>query len=92
MSATEAARPTSYLSAARLIVAEQFGCSIMVPARTGLVESLGADEVDLLEIVWAVERVTGQRVPDHEAETIRTVGDVIACVRRLTPTAFTQEG
>jgi acyl carrier protein len=73
---------TAGLFEARRIIQDQFGCSIMISANTRLVESLGADEVDLVEIVWAIESETGVPVPDEEAETLRSVGDVIRCVRR----------
>ena len=39
-------------------------------------DDLGADSLDLVELVMALEEVYGIRVPDTHLETLRTIGDV----------------
>ena len=41
------------------------------------VDDLGADSLDIVELVMAMEDEFGFEIPDEEAETIRTVGDAI---------------
>ena len=47
-------------------------CSIM--------DELGADSLDVVEILMAIEESTGVNVPDEAAIDIKTVGDLIAYV------------
>jgi acyl carrier protein len=50
-------------------------------------EDLGADSLDLVELVMQLEEVFEITIPDDEAQKIRTVGDAIDFVvrRRLEP-------
>jgi acyl carrier protein len=41
------------------------------------IEDLGADSLDLVEIVMALEEEFGGEISDEDAETIRTVGDAV---------------
>ncbi|MBI5511028.1 MAG: acyl carrier protein [Deltaproteobacteria bacterium] len=41
------------------------------------VDDLGADSLDIVELVMAMEDEFGFEIPDEEAEGIRTVGDAI---------------
>ena len=41
------------------------------------VEDLGADSLDTVELVMALEEEFGLEVPDEEAEKLQSVGDVI---------------
>lgn len=40
-------------------------------------DDLGADSLDLVEVVMALEEEFDAQVPDEEAEKIKTVGDAI---------------
>ena len=40
-------------------------------------DDLGADSLDLVEVVMALEEEFGAQIPDEEAEKIKTVGDAI---------------
>ena len=42
-----------------------------------IVEDLGADSLDTIELVMAFEEEYGIEIPDEKAERLRTVGDVI---------------
>ncbi len=45
-------------------------------------EDLGADSLDTVELVMALEEEFGVDIPDEEAEQMRTVGDAIAYLRK----------
>jgi len=44
------------------------------------VEDLGADSLDLVELIMAMEEEFGMEIADEEAEKLRTVQDVISFV------------
>ncbi|MDR2560795.1 MAG: acyl carrier protein [Holophagales bacterium] len=44
------------------------------------IDDLGADSLDLVEIMMAIEENLGIAIPENEQEKIKTVGDVIAFV------------
>ena len=48
-----------------------------------LIEDLGADSLDVVELIMTIEEEIGINVPDYEAEKIITVGEAIALVKRL---------
>ena len=39
-------------------------------------EDLGADSLDIVELIMALEEEFGTEIPDEEAEKLQTVGDV----------------
>lgn len=49
-----------------------------------LVEDLGADRLDLLQIVANLEREFTIRIEDHEVSALGTVADVMALIERRT--------
>ncbi len=44
------------------------------------IDDLGADSLDIVELVMALEEEFGISIPDEEAENIKTVGDAIAFI------------
>lgn len=48
-----------------------------VVPEASLIDDLGADSLDLVELVMAMEEEFGVDIPDAEAENIRTVQDAI---------------
>ena len=46
-------------------------------------EDLGADSLDIVELVMAIEAAFDLDIPDEEAENIRTVGDAIDFVKKM---------
>ncbi|MCC6417426.1 MAG: acyl carrier protein [Gemmataceae bacterium] len=44
---------------------------------TSFVEDIGADSLDIVQLVMALEESFGVTIPDEQAEKIRTVGDAI---------------
>ena len=60
------------------IVVEQLNVSEdQVTDDARIVEDLGADSLDQVELVMALEEEFGSDIPDEEAEKLTTVGDAI---------------
>ena len=63
------------------IVVNQLGVNEEeVTNEASFVEDLGADSLDIVELVMALEEEFGIEIPDEEAEKIRTVGEAIAFI------------
>jgi acyl carrier protein len=60
------------------IIVEQLGVNAdQVTAEAKFIEDLGADSLDTVELVMALEEEFSQEIPDEEAEKLQSVGDVI---------------
>ncbi len=60
------------------IIADQLGVEVdKVVPEAKFVEDLGADSLDVVELIMAFEEEFGIEIPDEDAEKIQTVGDVI---------------
>ena len=60
------------------IIVEQLGVNAdQVTQDAKFIEDLGADSLDTVELVMALEEEFGQEIPDEEAEKLQSVGDVI---------------
>ncbi len=57
---------------------EQLGVNAdQVTRESKMIEDLGADSLDAVELVMAVEEEFGIEVPDDQAEKLVAVGDII---------------
>jgi acyl carrier protein len=62
----------------RQIICEQLGVNEGdVTADASFIEDLGADSLDIVELVMALEEEYDMEISDEEAEKIRTVQDVV---------------
>jgi acyl carrier protein len=60
------------------IIIEQLGVTAdQVTPEATFIEDLGADSLDTVELVMALEEEFGLEIPDDEAEKLQSVGDVI---------------
>ena len=60
------------------IIVEQLGVNAdQVTSEAKFIEDLGADSLDTVELVMALEEEFGHEIPDEEAEKLQSVGDVI---------------
>ena len=60
------------------IIAEQLGVSEEeIKATSSFIEDLGADSLDIVELVMAMEEEFEVEIPDEEAENIKTVQDAV---------------
>ena len=67
------------------IIIEQLGVSAdeVVP-EASFVDDLGADSLDLVELVMVLEEEFGKEIPDEDAEKIQTVQDVTNYIKGQT--------
>jgi len=63
------------------VIAEQLNVEREdVTEEAAFVDDLGADSLDLVELVMALEAEFGVSIPDEDVESIRTVGDSVSYV------------
>ncbi len=66
----------------RSIIADQLGISEEeIKPESKFIEDLGADSLDIVELIMAMEEEFQTEIPDEEAEKIRSVGDAIEYVK-----------
>jgi len=67
----------------RSLMAEQLGVEpTEMKSDASILEDLGADSLDVVELVMAIEEAFDIEIGDEDAEAIRTVGDVEAYVQK----------
>lgn len=65
------------------IIIEQLGVEAgQVTEGAKFVEDLGADSLDTVELVMALEEEFSIEIPDEDAEKIATVGDAVGYVQK----------
>ena len=65
----------------RAIIVRQLGVKEEdIALEKSFVDDLGADSLDIVELVMAMEDEFGFEIPDEEAEGIRTVGDAVSYI------------
>lgn len=68
------------------ITVEQLGVDpAQVTEGASFVNDLGADSLDTVELVMALEEEFGLEIPDEEAEKITTVGEAIEYIQNKLP-------
>ena len=55
----------------------------MVKPDVRLIEDLGADSLDAMEMVTAVEEKFGITISDEDAQKVKTVAELVALVEKL---------
>jgi acyl carrier protein len=66
----------------RAIIADQLGVAEEeVKPESRFIEDLGADSLDIVELIMAMEEEFETEIPDEEAEKILTVGDTIEYIK-----------
>jgi acyl carrier protein len=65
------------------IIVEQLGVDAeKVTLDASFVDDLGADSLDTVELIMALEEEFGIEIPDDEAEKISTVGDAVEYLKK----------
>jgi acyl carrier protein len=63
-------------------VAEQLGVDAEeVTMESSFIDDLGADSLDIVELLMALEEEFDIEIPDEEAEKLSTVGDVVDYIK-----------
>lgn len=69
------------LEKVKKVVVEQLGVSdAEVKKESSYVDDLGADSLDTVELVMALEEAFSTEIPDEDAEKIKTVGDTVTYI------------
>ncbi len=70
------------LEKVKKILSEQFSVEEdSIPANTNIAEDLGADSLDVVDILMSIEDEFEIEVPDEEIENIRTVGELVNYIK-----------
>ncbi len=61
------------------VIGEQLGIEDLdtITMETTFIEDLGADSLDIVELIMALEEEFDLEIPEAEAEKVSTVGDVV---------------
>ncbi|MCB9027042.1 MAG: acyl carrier protein [Bdellovibrionaceae bacterium] len=72
---------TSIQPRVQKIIEEQLGVdSERVKPEASFIDDLGADSLDIVELVMAMEEAFDLEIPDEEAEKLKTVQDVYSYI------------
>ena len=64
------------------IIVEQLGTpEASITMESSFLDDLGADSLDLVELIMALEEEFGIEIPDGDAEKVVTVGDVVSYIK-----------
>jgi len=70
------------LDKVKAIIVEQLGVEEEdVKLESSFVDDLGADSLDIVELVMALEEEFELEIPDEDAEKIRTVGEAVKYIQ-----------
>ena len=66
----------------KVIIVEQLGVvESSVEMEASFIDDLGADSLDIVELVMALEEEFDMEIPDADAEKVVTVGDVVEYIK-----------
>lgn len=64
------------------IIVEQLGASeSSITTEASFIDDLGADSLDIVELIMALEEEFDIEIPDSDAEKVATVGDVVEYIK-----------
>jgi acyl carrier protein len=64
------------------LIVEQLGVTAEeVVGKASFVDDLGADSLDIVELVMSMEETFDIEIPDEDAEKMQTIGDAIAYLK-----------
>ena len=64
------------------IIVEQLGVAdTAVTMEASFIDDLGADSLDIVELIMAIEEEFNMEIPDADAEKVVTVGDVVDYIK-----------
>ena len=64
------------------VIMEQVGVSdSAITLEASFIDDLGADSLDIVELIMALEEEFDIEIPDNDAEKVATVGDVVDYIK-----------
>lgn len=64
------------------IIVEQLGVSeTSITMEASFIDDLGADSLDIVELIMALEEEFDMEIPDSDAEKVATVSDVVEYIK-----------
>lgn len=79
------ARPDDTAARVRKVIADQLGQDIgAVTDDADLYADLGADSLDLVELLMDLEDTFGIQISEDDMEAVKTVGNAVALIQRMT--------
>ncbi len=70
------------LEKVKKIIVEQLGVAdTAVTMEASFIDDLGADSLDIVELIMALEEEFDIEIPDSDAEKVVTVGDVVDYIK-----------
>lgn len=64
------------------IIVEQLGVNeATITLEASFIDDLGADSLDIVELIMALEEAFDIEIPDSDAEKVVTVGDVVDYIK-----------
>lgn len=74
--------PDAIFEKIKEVITEQLGVDEdAVKLETSFIDDLGADSLDIVELIMALEEEFDLQIPDSEAEKIMTVNDVVEYIK-----------
>lgn len=74
--------PDAILEKVKEVIIEQLGVEDeSIKLDTSFIDDLGADSLDIVELIMALEEEFDMQIPDSEAEKIATVNDVVEYIK-----------
>ena len=74
--------PDAILEKVKEVIVEQLGVEDEnIKLDTSFIDDLGADSLDIVELIMALEEEFDMQIPDGEAEKISTVNDVVEYIK-----------
>lgn len=65
----------------RSIIAEQLGIKTeTVSEESDVINDLGADSIDIVQLLMAMENEFGVTVSEDDADNLKTVGDIVSLI------------
>ncbi len=66
------------------LLAEQLNVDVSkITEQSEIVKDLGADSLDVVELLYTLEENTGKTIPEEKVTTLKTVGDVVNLLQSL---------
>ena len=66
------------------ILSDQLGVNASkITLDSKIVDDLGADSLDIVELLMQLEDSTGKTIPDDKVSEIKTVGDLVKVLEKL---------